>query len=160
MTMTTLLEGLARASWIEASLGCFGLTVVSAIVPWVNAEIIVLSFVALAHSPAQLALVVVVATAGQMVGKSAVFWAGRRGERWRGHKGELSLRWQQRLTAKPWRAAALVLLSSIVGVPPFFLVTLAAGAAGVNFRSFLVAGTVGRLVRFGAIAFLPYAMSR
>src|SRR5262249_28286580 len=110
--MTALLTSLTGASWIAASLSCFGLTVVSAIVPWVNAEIILLSFVALAHSPAQLALVVVIATAGQMAGKCVVFWAGRRGERWRGHNGELAQRWRQRLTTKPWRANALVFLSS------------------------------------------------
>lgn len=143
---------------LAAGLSCFGLTVVSAIVPWVNAEIILLSFVALAHSPAQLALVVVIATAGQMAGKCVVFWAGRRGEGWRGHGGELAQRWRQRLAAKPCRANILVFLSSAVGVPPFFLVTLAAGATGVNFRAFLVAGTVGRLVRFGALAFLPHAI--
>ena len=153
--MTAALTSLTGAAWLWTSLSCFGLTVVSAILPWVNAEVIVVSFAALAHSPAEVALVVVVATAGQMAGKCVVFWAGHRGERWRGHDGRLSQRWRQLLTAKPWRAVALVLLSSAVGVPPFFLVTLAAGAAGVNFRRFLVAGTVGRLVRFGAIALLP-----
>ena len=79
------------------SLSCFGLTVVSAILPWVNAEVIVVSFAALAHSPAEVALVVIVATSGQMLGKSVVFWTGRRGERWRGHESAWSSRWRERL---------------------------------------------------------------
>ena len=130
----------------------------SAILPWVNAEVIVVSFAALAHSPAEVALVVIVATSGQMLGKSVVFWTGRRGERWRGHEGAWSSRWRERLTARPRQTATLVLLSSTVGIPPFFLVTLAAGAYGMDFRQFFVAGTVGRLVRFGAIALLPHAI--
>jgi membrane protein YqaA with SNARE-associated domain len=156
--MTALLSSLSGGAWLGASLSCFGLTVLSAIVPWVNAEVIVLSFVALAHSPAELALVVIIATAGQMAGKCVVFWAGRRGEKWHARAGELSARWRERLTARPWRAVTLVLVSSAVGVPPFFLVTLAAGAVGVNFRRFVVAGSIGRFVRFGALAFLPHAI--
>ena len=54
----------------------------------------------------------------------------------------------------------LVLVSSAIGVPPFFLVTLAAGAVGVNFRRFVIAGTIGRLMRFGSLALLPHAIAR
>ena len=156
--MTAILASLTGAPWLWTILSCFGLTVVSAILPWVNAEVIVVSFAALAHSPAEVALVVIVATSGQMLGKSVVFWTGRRGERWRGHEGAWSSRWRERLTARPRQTATLVLLSSTVGIPPFFLVTLAAGAYGMDFRQFFVAGTVGRLVRFGAIALLPHAI--
>jgi membrane protein YqaA with SNARE-associated domain len=156
--MTAALTSLTGAAWLGTSLSCFGLTVVSAILPWVNAEVIVVSFAALAHSPAEVAWVVIVATSGQMLGKSVVFWTGRRGERWRGRESAWSSRWRERLTARPRQTATLVLLSSTVGVPPFFLVTLAAGAYGMDFRRFLVAGTVGRLLRFGVIALLPHAI--
>ncbi|HKV98965.1 MAG TPA: VTT domain-containing protein [Vicinamibacterales bacterium] len=158
--MTSLLASLSGTAWLGASLSCFGLTVLSAIVPWVNAEVIVLAFVALAHSPAQAALVVIVATAGQMAGKCVVFWAGRRGERRYARASELAARWRDRLTARPWSAVLLVLVSSAIGVPPFFLVTLAAGAVGVNFRRFVIAGTIGRLMRFGSLALLPHAIAR
>jgi membrane protein YqaA with SNARE-associated domain len=66
---------------LMASAGCFALTAVSAVVPWVNAEIVLLSFTATASSQAAMAVLVVVATAGQMTGKLALYAAGRQGSR-------------------------------------------------------------------------------
>jgi membrane protein YqaA with SNARE-associated domain len=52
----------------------------------------------------------------------------------------------------------LVLVSSLVGLPPFFLVTFVAGAMKMNFVTFLTAGMMGRLVRFGALVMVPQLM--
>ena len=56
--------------------GCFALTLVSAVAPWVNAEIVLLSFTTTASSPAMMAALVIIATAGQMTGKMALYAAG------------------------------------------------------------------------------------
>lgn len=46
--------------------GCFGLTAVGAVVPWVNAGVVVLSFTAAAPSLRVTEPLIVVATTGQM----------------------------------------------------------------------------------------------
>ena len=148
---------MAPASLVGVFVSCFGLTILSAIVPWVNAEVILLSLAALVDSPLALVVLVIVATAGQMVGKCVVYWTGRRSGRLHSPRVADALeRWRHRLAKHPSNAVTLVLVSSIVGIPPFYPVTLAAGALGVDFWRFLVAGTVGRLVRFGALAFVPH----
>ena len=58
-------------------LGCFAYTLVSAIFPWINAELLVLSLPLMASSPTELLALLLVATAGQMLGKCAVYWSGR-----------------------------------------------------------------------------------
>ena len=137
-------------------LSYFGLTVVSAILPWVNAEVIVLSMPAVAPSPEALAVLVVIATAGQMTGKCFVYWAGRKGNKVLPARAGAALeKLKARLATSPKKAAVVVLLSSLVGLPPFFLVTFVAGATRMNFATFVTAGTTGRLVRFGALVMLP-----
>jgi membrane protein YqaA with SNARE-associated domain len=139
------------------SLCYFGLAVASAVFPWVNAEVIVLSLPAVAPSKAALVVLLLVATAGQMTGKCFLYWASRKGNRvLRGRAGELLSKWRAYLETRPSRAVALVLVSSIVGLPPFYLMTILAGALKMNFLTYLTAGTAGRLVRFGALVTLPH----
>lgn len=154
--MTGLESGL-----VWACAGCFALTVVSAIVPWVNAEVIVLSLPALAPSRAGLALLVLVATAGQMTGKLAVYWAGRGGSAAPSARVARALdRWRPRLAGSPRRAAAFVVLSSASGIPPFYVTTLLAGALRMELAPFMAAGTCGRLIRFGALVLVPDLVMR
>lgn len=144
----------APFGWIV--LACFGLTVLSAIVPWVNAEVIVLSLPLLAPSPAGLAALVLVATAGQMSGKCVIYLAGRRGGQVIPERARITAgRWSERLRARPRQTAALVFVSSVVGLPPFYVMSLVAGALGMNFVVFLLAGTTGRLIRFGTLVLVP-----
>jgi membrane protein YqaA with SNARE-associated domain len=121
-----------------------------------NAEIIVLSLPAVAHSRAALIALVVIATAGQMTGKCIVYCAGRKGDRVLPERLSTALmKWSARFETRPRRAALLVLVSSLTGLPPFFLMTLVAGAVKMNLALFLTAGTTGRLLRFGALVTLP-----
>src|SRR3989304_1472498 len=55
--------------WVVA--GYFGLAVLSAVVPWFNAEVVMLSAVPLAASPLQLGLLVGAVTAGPGAGRAA-----------------------------------------------------------------------------------------
>ena len=52
----------------------------------------------------------------------------------------------------------MVVLSSAVGIPPFFLMTLLAGATRMNLTTFLAAGTCGRLLRFSALVIVPHLL--
>ncbi|MBP1597756.1 MAG: hypothetical protein H6Q05_3133 [Acidobacteria bacterium] len=141
-----------------ASLGMwgFGLSIVSALVPWVNGEVIMLSLAAVASSPVEVAGLVLLTSAGQMVGKCVLYWAGR---------GVIPLRttciggkaaaWRLKFDQSPSRPVALVFVSSALGIPPFYLITLLAGTFRMPFGRFIGVGMCGRLVRFGLLACIP-----
>jgi membrane protein YqaA with SNARE-associated domain len=146
--------------WTEMGFGlaclcCFGLTIASAVFPWLSAEIIVLALPAVAHSKWALTGLVLIAVAGQMTGKCLVYWLGSRGARVASVKMTARIeRWRARLTRGRWSPVGVVFLSSAVGVPPFFAITAIAGAMKLNFGGFVAAGTAGRLIRFGALVVL------
>ena len=149
---------MASTALTQACLWCYALTVASAVFPWVNAEIIVLSLPAFASSRTALLILILVATAGQMTGKCVLYWTGRKGESVlaRRRTGRILQKWRQRLEARPIRAVLFVLLSALTGLPPFYVMSLVAGAVKMNFLTFLAAGTAGRLVRFGALVTIPH----
>jgi membrane protein YqaA with SNARE-associated domain len=140
---------------------CLALAFVSAILPWVNAELLVLSLPAVAHSPLELASLVVVASTGQMAGKCLIYGAARRAGGVPGTPFSRTLeRWRHRVTARASSPIGFVALSSLVGVPPFYVMSVLAGALKVDFTSFVVAGACGRLIRFGLLAFAPQLVLR
>src|SRR5258706_14137223 len=90
--------------------------------------------------------------AGQMVVKSVLFLGG--GRLTRSTLQAHLVRW--RLDGRTRRARApLVGISAFTGLPPFYLVSIAAPALGVSFRTFLAVGLAGRLLRFGVLVALP-----
>lgn len=140
-------------SWYLAS---YGLAVASAVVPWLNAEVIVLAFAATARSPFDLAMLLLLATAGQVTGKAVMYWTGRRAAS--GPAVEASAwvaRWRARLEGHARHAFAWVFVSGAVGVPPLYLVTMLAGAARLPFGRFLVVTSCGRLLHFAVLVVVP-----
>jgi membrane protein YqaA with SNARE-associated domain len=128
---------------------------VSSLLPFVNAELLLIGM-ALA-TPAAAPLLVVVVAAGQMVGKSVLFLTGGRVAR-SALAGRLA-RW--RLDGRTRQAGGpLIGMSAFLGLPPFYLVSVAAPALGVRFRTFLVMGLAGRLLRFGLLVSLPELVAR
>jgi membrane protein YqaA with SNARE-associated domain len=135
---------------------CYGLSVLSALLPWLNGEVVVLTLSTQASSfPALLGLVLM-ASAGQMTGKVVLYWSSRRALRAAGGRAGAKLdAWRQRLESRPLKALAVVLLSSAVGLPPFYLITILAGGLKIGFPRYLAVGTLGRLMRFGSLVFFP-----
>jgi membrane protein YqaA with SNARE-associated domain len=128
--------------------------IVSSLVPLLNAELLLIGL-AVASPPAAPFLVVVMA-AGQMVGKSVLFLGG--GRLTRSTLQSRLARW--RLDGRTRRARVpLVGISAFTGLPPFYLVSIAAPALGVSFRTFLAVGLAGRLLRFGALVALPQVLA-
>jgi membrane protein YqaA with SNARE-associated domain len=130
-------------------------SLVSAFVPLVNSELLLLTSVALAP-PALLLPMVASVTAGQMAGKVALYLAGQ---------GVLALPFA-RQSARVQRVLAgldqyrttsgtLVFASASMGLPPFYAVAIASGVARIGMARFLVLGGTGRFLRFAAIAMLP-----
>lgn len=137
------------------SLGTFGYCVVSGLVPFVNAEIYLLSAAALAP-PALAIPLVLAATLGQMTAKAAMYGTGRgvvrlRGERMRRWVTEAEAWAEQRQDA----GNTLIFVSAASGFPPFYVVSIACGVLRVRFVPFLTLGFLGRLVRFGAVVLVP-----
>jgi membrane protein YqaA with SNARE-associated domain len=139
--------------------GTFAVAVIAGLVPLVNAEVFLVGVVRIVvDRPAQLTPIVIAAACGQMVAKIALYHAGRgmldlpRGR----HQAKIERvraaidRWQ----TKPYLIYAV---SSVLGVPPFYLTVLAAGAMRIRFDAFLAIGLGGRLVRFAILVAIAWA---
>ena len=150
------MEAWSQVSGAALYAACFGLSVVSALVPWVNGEALLLSFALCARTRFALAGLVVLASLGQMVGKCILYWGGRSSLRLEnGRVAELTASWKKRLAASPSQASAVVFVSSALGIPPFYVITLLAGALHIRFGRFVGIGLCGRVVRFGLLVLIP-----
>jgi membrane protein YqaA with SNARE-associated domain len=149
------------ASLWSTALGYYAAAIVSAVVPWVNGELLMISAVPLVTTRAALAALVVAVTAGQMTGKTVMYWASRKSARPRSARVQGSIeRWRERLQQRPRSVLAVIFLSALIGIPPFFIVSVAAGAIGLAFPRFLAVGTAGRLAHFTIVAFVPEFVGR
>jgi membrane protein YqaA with SNARE-associated domain len=145
---------------IGAVLTALGVGVASALLPVVNAEAILAAAAVAGPDAWVYALSLAVSLAvGQTVGKLILFEAARRGlgGRFGARKAALRPRtgWQRRaldLLGSRGSAAAVVLLSASVGLPPLALVSIAAGTLRTRRTDFAVCCLAGRIVRFCAIA--------
>lgn len=111
-----------------------------------------------AGSPAELAAIVVIAAVGQMAAKVMVYFAGLgmlelpRGARARARIARARAR-LERWRRKPYWFFGL---SALVGLPPFFLTCLAAGAMKIRFELFCLLGLAGRLARFATLVTIAW----
>lgn len=138
------------------ALVCFGLAAASAILPWINAELMLLAVEAPLSTPTSLLVAVVAVTLGQVSGKSALYWLARHARLpWSARVDGAIERWRGRHERRPGAAPAMILVSATFGVPPFYFTTLAAGTLKIDFGTFLGAALLGRLLHFGAIAAVP-----
>lgn len=141
-------------------LAAFALALTSAIVPWVNGELVLLAFATPATSTAALVGVIVAVTAGQVAGKSVLYWLARRAGRLPPPTvAAVIARWRDRAIRRPLAWLATMFASATFGVPPLYLTTLVAGPL-IEFGVFLPVIVCGRLLHFGAIAFMPRLISK
>jgi len=91
-----------------------------------------------------------------MAGKCGLYWAGRGTVKLQsGRIKAIVKNWQDRFRRSQGRSLTLVFVSSAVGIPPFYVITILAGAFRLKFASFIGVGACGRLVRFGLLVFIP-----
>lgn len=139
----------------------FGVCAFSAIVPLVNAELYLLAASALA--PRELAVPLIIAAAfGQMLGKSVMYFVGvgalrLPSERLKRAVAKAEHRYRSAGTGGATLGGGVILLSAVVGLPPFYVVSVACGLLRVPFAQFLILGVLGRLVRFSVIVLAPQA---
>jgi membrane protein YqaA with SNARE-associated domain len=132
----------------------FVMAFVSGVVPFViNTELCLLAVAATTSAPAP--VIVVTAATGQMLAKFTLFLAGRGAIRLR------CIRWDRREAAVAAfdkhraHSLALVGVSAVTGLPPFYGVSLVAGALRLRPVPFLVVGTLGRIARFTVVYLAP-----
>ena len=137
----------------------FLVSLLGGVVPVVNVEVYLLSVAVLApHAtvlPAALA-----AALGQMAAKSVLYLAGR---------GVLTLRFGRRfpqiealrvrLQARRTGTDSVLLASALLGVPPFYLVSVVAGALRCPFDRFFALGCCGRVARFAVLLVLARSLA-
>jgi membrane protein YqaA with SNARE-associated domain len=137
-------------------LSCYFLSFLSALLPWVNGEVMLLSLSALTHSPFYLAGLVILASAGQMTGKSILYWTGRGTITMKsGRIGKALNALKGRFEQSPSKSMGLVFVSAVFGIPPFYVITLLSGAFRLHFGQFIAVGACGRLLHFGILILIP-----
>ena len=140
---------------IAVWLTTFAVCVLGSLVPFVNTEIYLLSAVAL--SPRSFALpLVIAAAAGQTVGKIIMYYVGRGVLRLPAGRVQRGLEsTQARMEARPMMGKLLFFCSALVGFPPLYVMSLAAGAVRMNLVFYIVACAVGRFLHFAVVALVP-----
>jgi membrane protein YqaA with SNARE-associated domain len=149
-----LLDSIVAALGIYA--GTLVVGVLSGLVPVINGEVFLVAVVLITEEvwPA-IALALLVAV-GQMIAKWMLYRAAEKAgtlgqDSKLGRKIEGARDKVQKWKDKP---LAVTFVSALTGLPPFYIVTLLAGALGVRFRTFMILGIIGRVIRFVAIALI------
>jgi membrane protein YqaA with SNARE-associated domain len=147
---TSLRELGTAALWAAT----FGFALVSGVVPWVlNIELYLIAVATL--TDASPVAIVGLSTAGQTLAKYILYLVGR---------GSLNVSWIKRgtmskaaeiFTKRPNSGLGIVAVSSVTGFPPLYGVALVAGALRLPVVPYMVAITLGRIVRFGACYLAP-----
>jgi len=155
-TLVNLMGGDLGAT-LGVYLATFVVCFVSGFVPLVNAETYLISTAVLTPTSALVPLALL-ATAGQMAAKVLMYLAGKGAIRLAimDRAKDKMVRLSGKLDQSPRRVDLFLFVSASVGIPPFYVVSLLAGASGVPFVRFLAAGTTGRFVRFVVTLGLPH----
>jgi membrane protein YqaA with SNARE-associated domain len=142
-------------SLLAVWLTTFGVAVASAVIPVINIEIYLLGASALAPRAMVIPLIVA-GTLGQVIGKIALYYAGAGALKLPGKRLQAALqKMNTQIQERPNTGGALVFVSALVGLPPYYLVTLAAGAAKMNLPMFLLISLIGRFIRFAIVVAIP-----
>lgn len=129
-------------------------SIVSGLVPVVNIEAYLVSVALLAPQAGW--PIVMIATLGQMVAKYVLYVSGRDGLRPRA--GRYTARLEnvgRQMREHRLGTFSVVALSALLGVPPFYAVSVMAGVLRLPLPRFMVVAGVCRVVRFAAVFYAP-----
>jgi len=132
--------------------------VISGFVPVVNLEVYLVWVAALTPS-SQAVAITVLATIGQMTAKTLMYLAGAGILKISVKKPGKKLQAVQMKMAKWQHRIGLFLFSSaFLGVPPFYVVSIASGICRVPLPVFVIWGLAGRFLRFAIAVFFPHLL--
>ena len=143
---------------IATFLTTFAFCLLGSVIPVFNTEIYLLAASAIA--PPQLVPALIVGAAlSQMLGKSLLYYGGRGAlnlpiKRLRTMVESVQRRYEQGAAA-PALGGTVVLASAGVGLPPFYVVSVACGIFRVPFLQFLLIGLIGMLARYTVVVMAP-----
>jgi len=139
-------------------LATFGVCLVSALFPLVNAEAYV-GAVAVAYPGAFLWSLAAVAALGQTCGKLVFYLLGQNSLNWRWVRRKIEspkaqarlAAWQRRTQDNPWTVTGLIGVSALLGLPPLAIISVLAGQLRAPVVLFTAAVFTGRTLRFAAV---------
>jgi len=139
--------------------GAVGLAAASAVVPVINAEIMLAGLVLVVGDVPRAIVLGILVAFGQMLGKSVVY-AGMRGTANLGRGTSAGAIGRARALMVRWkdRPHLLMFLSATASIPPYLLVAALAGRVRVRYRTFFAIGLFGRTLRFVTIALIAVAV--
>lgn len=134
----------------------------SALLPFVNTELFVIFLGTVARRrPAALAGLVLLLTVSTMLGKLVLYFAGKRFERLpAGRLRDKVAAARARMGEHPALGGAGLFTSALVGLPPFYLTTIASGLLDFGVARYLLIGGAGRLIRFVIVAASPQLLEK
>lgn len=136
-------------------LATFAFSLAGGIIPFLSIEAFVLTL-SVASPHADLLPVALAASLGQMAAKSLVYLTGRGVVRLPLRRtGDRLRAVSARLARVDGGAMLVVLTSAVTSLPPFYAVSLAAGALRLRFGRFFAVGCAGGFLRFAAVFTLP-----
>ena len=145
---------------LEVLGGLFLGSIASGLIPVINSELLVVGAAVLLPPGAAL-LVAIVAATGQMLAKLGLYGAARWAPAYLPERAKKKLATAGGKLQKNGAAVYLLLLvSASAGWPPFYGISLLAGALRINFAAFASLGLVGRFVRFGILAWGAQAVGQ
>lgn len=133
--------------------GTFVVAAISSVLPFVAIDVFLVGVVVMAPGAA-LPLIVVLAALGQLAGKLPIYAASRGVAAMSSDRLARVRRWIARWERAPH---GVLLLSAIVGLPPFSILATAAGLLGVRTRAFCAIVVGGRGLRFAVIVAIASA---
>jgi membrane protein YqaA with SNARE-associated domain len=135
-----------------------GVSLLSAVVPVVNSEIYLLGASSLSP-PQAVPWIIAGAALGQMAGKSLLYFGGRGALRLPSPRLQRMVQTVEQRYASggtaPALGATVVLVSAGVGLPPFYVTSVACGIFRIPFAQFFVVGLIGFLARFSVVVLAP-----
>lgn len=133
----------------------FLVALVSGLVPLVSLEAYLLLVSALL-APTAILPITLLAAAGQMIGKVALYLAGQGVLRMPLRRWDAKMEaWRGRIEARRGRADILIFVSATSGFPPFYVLSIVAGMLRFRLTEFVAWGFLGRGIRFGICVLFP-----
>ena len=127
------------------------------IFPLFSVELFVGAMALALGDPWRMVLIAVLATVGQMASTAVRYWMGRGVAKVpKGKRVEAAFaRAKARIDKWQDKPLAIIAISALVGIPPFYFVAILAGTFKMSFKAIMIVGGAARLVRMLLVALIP-----
>ena len=154
-------------NWFGLYLGAFLFSFVSGVVPVLSVEVFLLAVGALTRNPWTLLWVALLTALGQLLSKLVLYASGRgmlpnqpHGRLLRTRGLERLRRLRDRLANYKGSSSWLLFVSALVGLPPSYLYSIVCGMMGMRLLPFTTLSTVGFVIRFVGLVYVPHLVQK